>query len=209
MHDFTPPPPPRPPWADDLLAEVGRAFVETGATTPGWPDPHPDRHPLEEEYSRVLDPGKYRILGTRLDAWARVLDERDVAAEEREGLRRSLVPTRPGALTLVALTTEVDGAPYGLDLGLPDGAGGAARIDLLPDCGCDACDSGSADLLEVLDGWVLTVARGGVVHAQGPGGSVTRMLDGWQGTGQIDERWLDGARPPPDDVRRWAGRPWL
>jgi len=45
---------------------VEDAFAETGVATPGWDDPHvgPDGQELdvrEEEYSRCLDPGKYRI----------------------------------------------------------------------------------------------------------------------------------------------------
>src|SRR4051812_43847183 len=114
VSHFTPPPPPW--WADDLLAAVGRAFVETGAGTPGWPDPHPDRRPLDEEYSRCLDPRKYAILGTRLDAWARVLTERGAAVEERDGPQRSFVPATSEALALLVVTTEVGGAPFGLEV---------------------------------------------------------------------------------------------
>src|SRR5699024_2075680 len=59
----------------DLLADVEHAFAVTGADTPPWPDPHlgpggRDVPVREEEYSRCLDPGKYRIVVTRAEAWA-------------------------------------------------------------------------------------------------------------------------------------------
>ena len=140
--------------------------------------PPPDREPSEEEYSRCLDPGKYRILDARVEAWAQVLSERDIATSHdtappdqawtgaRRGpeqmLRvRRLDPVVIGGLSLLLATTTVDDAPFGLDVGVVGPASDPVFLDTLPDCGCDACDSGSADLLETLDGWVLAVARRG------------------------------------------------
>ena len=75
-----------PPFSADLLAllaDVEDAFAQTGADTPGWEDPHHDptapgerRDSRDEEYSRCSDPGKYRILWTRAEAWTRVLTAR-------------------------------------------------------------------------------------------------------------------------------------
>ena len=48
-------PPPRPAWVDDLLAEVDRAFEVTGATTPQWPDPWPNREAPEEAWTNIQD----------------------------------------------------------------------------------------------------------------------------------------------------------
>lgn len=36
----------------------------------------------------------------------------------------------------------------------------------VPDCGCDACDSGSDDLLEVMDREVLGVVSGAFVQCR-------------------------------------------
>lgn len=216
--------PDAPGWFAPLRADVEREFAVTGAATPGWPDPHPDRDPAEEEYSRCEDPGRYRILDTRVEAWIRALDGRGLARVTevghdrwlddegspvtREGVRR-VVPARLGGLALLLVTTEVDGEPVGLDLGLSAPDRPTVLLAMLPDCGCDACDSGSADLLEELDGWFLTVARGGVVHARTRRENITRTVDGWQGTGSPRESWLDVTVPAPRGVRRWVGDAWL
>jgi hypothetical protein len=216
--------PVRPGWTDDLLAAVGEAFESTGAGTPGWPDPHPDRDPLDEEYSRVLDQGKYRILHTRVGAWAEVLDRRalatttetskgawigDVRGRDFVAGVQQILPTRPGGAALLVATTLVDGRPFGLDIALATAAT-PALVATVPDCGCDACDSGSDDLLTTVDEWVLSTARGGILHARGPGGHVTRTFDGWTGSGAGSfDSWLDESTPAPDGVTRWHGEPWL
>jgi hypothetical protein len=171
-----------------------------------------------------LDPGKYRILDARVEAWAVVLTHGLANVEEvpagswidgprrpDEYLRvRRITPTSTGGLTLVLANTVVDGEPFGLDIGVTRSEMRPAFVDTLPDCGCDACDSGSADLLATLDGWVLTVARGAVVHARSERARVTRTVDGWRATGQDDRMlaWLDGSSPVPDGVERWVGTPW-
>jgi hypothetical protein len=215
-------PSPRPSWFDPLVAEVDRAFAVTGADTPGWPDPHPDRNPAEDEYSRCLDPGRYRILEARVEAWCQVLSPRlatvdDEPAgpwidaprrpEEHRRVRR-VGPTRQDGLTLILGSTLVGGEPFGLDVAITRRGMPTAFVDTVPDCGCDACDSGSADLLATLDGWFLTVARGGVVHARSERARVTRTMDGWQGAGEGELAWLDASSPVPDGVVRWVGAPW-
>lgn len=136
----------------------GRRFVEVDtrrlqeavATHPG------EAHPLEEEYSRCLDPGKYRILPARGEAWVRALtrlgvatvdevvdpaaawrDEPDVRVETATRLR----PTRAGAISLLLGFTSLQGVPAAvvvIGAGQPE-----VPLVTLPDCGCDACDSGS------------------------------------------------------------------
>lgn len=217
--------PPRPPWFDDLLAHVRRAFEVTGAGTPGWPNPHAGRDVAEEEYSRVTDPGKYLVLHARVEAWVRALARLDMATtvdippspwqdavRGPDGWRRvrQVTPARPGALGLLVAETLVDGAPFGIDLGLGSAAHAPVHLDSVPSCGCDACDSGSDDLLETLDGWFLSVARGGVVHARSGASRVSRTADGWQGTGdgQPFDTWLDEAAEAPG-VLRLVGAPWM
>lgn len=227
--------PEEPAWVLDLLPEVERAFEVTGASTPGWPDPRPDwdaTYPEREAaYSRVLDPGKYRILETRLDAWVSVLGARGLAAEvevdpltvswdgavrastELARVRR-LQPTAPGALAIELGSTLVDGAPFGVDVAVVDlsGLSGLSHVGSLlepvPHCGCDACDSGSAELLEVLDHWVMTVARGGVVHVRSDGAVATRRWDGSTSSGVDGERWLSGRDVLPDGAQVWRGSAW-
>lgn len=225
MHPFLMPP--RPAWLDDLLAEVGRAFEATGARTPPWPDPHPDRNPPGAEYSRVSDPGKHQILAARADAWLRVLEAGGLATASEAAAGpwtdaerapdawrrvRLLAPTRVGGLSLLLADTLVDGEPFGLDVGLSDsGQDAPVHLDTIPSCGCDACDTGSDDLLEVLDGWILSVAQGGVLHARSAAGRISRTADGWQGSGDSAEfeLWMDGSASPPPGVRRWVGASWV
>lgn len=212
-----------PDWPDALRVDVDRAFETTGADTPGWSDPHRDHGPRDEEYSRVSDVGKYRILDARVDAWIQVLAEaglaeaRDVPAAPwvdaprppSELLRvRVVEPARSGGLALLFATTLVDGAPFGLDVGIARGGGRPVFVELVPSCGCDACDHGSADLLDVVDGWVLTVGRGGVIHARRGADSATRTFQGWSTSAGAVESWLDDSSPAPIGVERWAGLPW-
>lgn len=208
-----------------LRREVAEAFVVTGAATPGWPDPHADREPADEEYSRCLDPGKYRILDARVDAWEQVLTWRGVAASQEVGARelrwltsrrgpdelnrvRVISPARVTGPSLVLATTLVDGEPFGLDIGLLED-GEVLLNGSVPMCGCDACDDGFELLLEELDDAFLALVRGGVVAARGPGGEIFRTMDGWHGTGPVGDAWLDPAVAPPPGVRRWVGEPWL
>ncbi|WP_425583870.1 DUF6226 family protein [Terrabacter aeriphilus] len=214
-----------PAWLSALVRDVDQAFAVTGAATPGWDDPHPDRSALEEEYSRCSDPGKYRILDARADAWCEVLARQGLAhvtnargARWMDGVRdpdawwrvRQLNPSTPGGLTLHLASTLVDGQPFGVDVGVSAATRPAVHLGSVPDCGCDACDSGSAELLDVLDGWILSVAAGGVVHARSDAASISRTAEGgWQadGMGWL-ESWLDASSPVPRGVRRWIGSPW-
>jgi len=212
----------RPAFFDALLAAVDRAFAVTGAGTPGWPDPHPGRVPLDEEYSRVSHPGRYRILEARVEAWVQVLAEAALAETHPAPAQpwlaaprppsgwvslRRITPTRPDGLTLLVANTLVDAAPFGLDIAIARGGGRPVFLAAVPDCGCDACDRGSADLLSALDGWVLTVARGGVVHARCAQSWTTRTFDGWQSTAGRRVSLVDGSAET-DGVERWTGAPW-
>lgn len=161
-----------------LLDDVQRAFVEMGGDAQEWPDPHlgadgRERNPSEEEYERVTDQDRYRILWTRAGAWARVLTARDWAqqeiatGEERERWltepggtpvrTRWLTPRRPGARVLALAETESEERFPGLEIGVGDPA---VATRLLPQCGCDACDDGSAEFLRHLDQRVLSIVDG-------------------------------------------------
>ena len=174
----------------DLLADVERAFAVTGADTPPWPDPHlgPGGREVpvrEEEYSRCRDPGKHRIVAARAEAWAQVLTARgwaerkevaDVAAlrwltaPHLGGCGATILrPHRTGAQPLLLVRTAGEDEPG--SVGLASGDAVSHRIvvsigdppypvETVPDCGCDACDSGSRDLLEQLDQAVLSIVDG-------------------------------------------------
>ncbi|GAA1290894.1 DUF1990 domain-containing protein [Brachybacterium alimentarium] len=172
-----------------LLDDVEAAFAVTGADTPGWEDPHlgtdgERRDSHDGEYSRCLDPGKYRILWARAKAWTQVLIARGWAdgVEIMDGARVSWVlepladryrttvlrPRRPGAQPLVLARTAPDDAAGSTDLTagdaeVPDlvvGIGEPAVVAQDTDCLCDACDAGSRELLEELDRTILSIIDG-------------------------------------------------
>ena len=77
----------------ELLTTVDRWFDQGGGAALGWEDPHRNRSPAEDEYSRVTDPQKWRIVGARADAWLKALGALDLARVEIFGRPRSW-PTR-------------------------------------------------------------------------------------------------------------------
>ncbi|MBF4163394.1 DUF6226 family protein [Nocardioides acrostichi] len=158
---------------DHLLAAVDAAFVVTGADTPPWPDPWPDRDVPDAAYSVVSDPAKWRYAGARAAAWSATLVELGLAVRadadpaslrQRPGIHVDaaswLRPTRPGCEPLLVRGIEaIDGLATCVELGLGDPAEGYLETD----CQCDACDWGSASLAEMIDDAFVDVVLGDVV----------------------------------------------
>lgn len=146
----------------ELRARVEAAYAVLDL--PSWPDPWPDRKPPDEAYSRETDPERYRIVGARARTWATVLQEAlGVVVEDVDpaGSLRVVSP-RPGALPLLLVSED----PTVVRVSLADPEW---PLDLVPDCGCDACDSGSASFLATLDDIVAEVVQGPTVLLRGPG----------------------------------------
>ncbi len=155
----------------ELLAAVDAAFEATGRGMASWADPHPDRSPLAEEYSRLTDPSKWRIIGARADAWVVALVDARLAKVERSTEIRwrtlpgtvvsrtdRVVPRAAGALPLVVARSRLGAVgDAGVTLGVGDPA---VCVTWLPQCGCDACDSGSQDVLDELDVNMLGIVSG-------------------------------------------------
>ena len=224
---------------DDLKADVDARFDLLGL--PSWADPHagrPDRSPAEEEYSRLTDPGRHAVVHERARVWAQVLSERAGARVDRlppEPARRvddevvgfdrgvRVASPLPGTMPLLLLERDV---PVGSDEVLPVLAVAVVRPEVLlaqwPDCGCDACDSGSADLLEALDRSVREIVGGPCVVLRGRGWGAQWVPDGGsaysRGHTRDDFRALmevcrhlaageDVALP--DGATAFVGRAWL
>lgn len=235
---------PDPPFSGALLAlltEVESAFVRTGADTPPWPDPHLDpdgemRDSSEEEYSRCLEPGKYRILGSRVEAWTEALTARGWATREdvvtgdlRSGIRWAippplalhrttvLRPRRPGAQPLILARTAPDDAEASPDLvgeetripGLIIGIGEPVElVSTVPDCGCDACDSGSQDLLEDFDRALLSIVDGSFEVTRTPHGYSTRTSFGTESGSGADDPAVSRELTSGPWAENWTPRPW-
>ncbi|HWJ80612.1 MAG TPA: DUF6226 family protein [Nocardioides sp.] len=175
-------------------AEIGARVAERydALGLPSWPDPHPGRsEPAEDEYSRVTDPERYRIVHERAALWVEELGtllDVDMTPVD-DGTR--VASRRPGTLPLYLLPRDVllslqDGIMPMLDIavGRPD-----IVVATLPDCGCDACDSGSEDVLTCIDDAVARVIGGPFVVLKGRG---------WRAEWSPDSASVGGA--PSDGV---------
>lgn len=220
----------------ELRAQVESRYRSLGMPT--WPNPHPDMgSPREEEYSRVTDPERYRIVHTRAEIWTDVLRDDvgvevetlapgDLGGEGRlgrfdRGFR--LVSPRPATLPLLLL--EQDAPLQGQERTLavvhisvvrPDIA-----LEMLPDCGCDACDSGSQDLLHAIDDTVCQVLHGPFVAMRGEGWRAHWHPDGGSSTGtgrapaharlmELCRRLAGGEEVSlPEGAEAFVGRSWL
>ncbi|NLP39117.1 MAG: hypothetical protein GX356_05270 [Corynebacterium pollutisoli] len=130
---------------------------------PSWPAPDDD--PRDEDYGVCADPGRFRMIIDRCRAWARVLEERGWADVTRgrmgeEDWLITLRPRREGALAL-----RLQGAAWIF----PDGRAPMvevlvgeirSRVGVHPDCACDACDWGSAAIIDSLDQDIFSVVDG-------------------------------------------------
>jgi hypothetical protein len=211
---------------DDLRDRVRTAYA--ALSPPSWPDPHPGRtSPAEEEYSRVSDPHRYRITHLRAQVWTDVLSELPgVTIEELAAVREGrsgpdewfdrgvmLTSSAPGTVPLLLLQQEVvvsAGEPA-LAVLQVSVVRPSMVLERWPDCGCDACDSGSDDLIEAIDETVAKVVNGPLVVLRGRGWQAQWDPDGGssggEGTGPDHARVMDLCRRLADgrDVRLPAG----
>ena len=206
-----------------LLPAVDAAFARLRGDLDDWPDPRPDGRPAaEEEYSRVTEPGKYRLLAVRADAWVEAIvstglgtaDDVDPGSVRWAG-EHILEPTRvthirgrEGTQPIAVGVAPSWSAPEAfVQVGVGDPVEVVVRQ---PNCGCDACDTGSADLLDTLDDAFVLALSGGVYVVREGDAVVTRSLDGWSSSGVSDaERWLDDAAAGRRTDGVVAGEPWL
>ena len=206
---------------DDLRASVDGAFEVAGRGLPPWPDPHPHRSPLDEEYSRVTDAQKWRIIGARADAWVIVLVEAGLATVERRTevawrvapttvISRTdrVMPRAAGALPLVIARSRLaEIADAGVTLGVGDPA---LCVAWFPHCGCDACDSGSQDVLNDLDAHLLGIVTGAFRRLSSGRSEITMVGDGRRSASDLPPG-IDRARILADPIG-WdevSGPSWL
>jgi len=183
---------------------------------------------VEEEYSRLTAPERYRIVHARGREWAAGLAElptvrvaaleppaSDVERRRRSDRGLQITCSREGTLPLFLL--EFDGDVAGLKVSFA-----SPELILLeqPDCGCDACDSGSQDLLDAIDETIGFVVGGPVVFLQGKDWSAQWHPGGGQASGlrrpsfrevMATCRQLAAGESVrlPRGVRAFVGRSWL
>lgn len=206
---------------DELIDAVNAAFVETGRGIEPWPDPYPDRSPPDEAYSRVTDPPKWRIVGARADAWLAALVGLGLADVEREASVRwvdppgttisrtdRVVPRASGALPLILARSRIESVD---DAGVTLGAGDpAVTVEWIPDCGCDACDSGSQDALDELDEYLVSVVSGAFRRLTRRNRTITVIADGRKAaSGRFRRGEIDAIAARPKRWHETSGTPWL
>ena len=226
---------------DELQRGVAAAYDDQ--RLPTWPSPHPAMtEPADEEYSRVTEPERYRIVQARSRVWRDTLAELPgVSVESIEpgaahGHPATYVAQRcvrvsssaPGTLDLVLLEQDVrltsgEGTLPVVRIAVerPD-----LQVEAQPDCGCDACDSGSLDLLDAVDRAIRRVVEGPLVVLRGDGwaadwspgcasshglgsGILRRGMD-HEDAIRLCERLAAGdAVRLPDRTEAFVGRSWL
>jgi Family of unknown function (DUF6226) len=203
-----------------LLEAVGVAFESTATGLCAWADPHRDRSPLDEEYSRVSDPQKWRIIGARVEAWIIALVDAGLATVERDAVVDwndtpptsisridRLVPLAAGALPIVVAQSRIDNVDdAGVTIGLADPT---ICVGWLPDCGCDACDSGSDNELHQLDDWIAGIVGGTFRRLSNDGRQITVFnSSSWSAVGDFKRTSVEKILANPSGWAEVAGAPW-
>ncbi len=209
---------------NDLRAQVAAHYDRLGM--PSWPNPHPEpRSVAAEEYSRVTEPERFRIVHARADTWVetlRALPDVEVQTLTSDcGVR--LTSSRSGTLPMVLLSRTVPGsenhppaATLAIGVSRP-----AVIVETFPDCGCDACDCGSEDLLDAIDTTISWLIGDASALLRGPGWHAEWHPDGGSSGGEgsgLDHgrmmklcRRLAGGETVslPTGVESFVGRAWV
>ncbi|MGH9086117.1 MAG: DUF6226 family protein [Acidimicrobiales bacterium] len=203
----------------ELRRAVDADFGSRGPTP--WPNPHPDRPPLDEEYSRVLDPGKWRIVVTRAEAWCDAARDLGVAALEHDVDVRWAVDHGHQHVRVDRLTPlRVSGLPLllayfgfeGVDINAVKLAAGDPAVELttVPPCGCDACDSGSSEAIDLVDDHVIGLITGQFRHlTDGARTIVVHSDSGWRAHGHFADDEVDAVLADPLGWQELTGPSWL
>ena len=170
----------------------------------------------------MTNPAKWRILGTRVDAWCTALVELELAHLERgadvrwrgDGLPwptiARVVPRAAGAIPLVMARGPIEGvedAVIGIALGDP-----ATVVIVIPDCGCDACDSGSQNELDHLDTQLRSIVTGRLRRLSCEDVEITVLGDddGWRASssgGRLPD--VPAVLADPSGWHEVSGASWL
>lgn len=215
---------------NELTERVDAIFAGRPAEIADWTDPNPEREPADDAYSRVTNPERWRIVNVRADAWTQALSDLGLARIDRPATitwapgrysvgethhNQLLVPAVPQGLCLALGHLHMDGvSAAGVVVGASVGAGAPAElVEMIPDCSCDACDSGSADALEVLDRNIINIV-GGTYRRLAKGRQTVTVFQDGRGSSNMSRRQVERllAKPPHHGPKGWSeqvGLPWV
>ena len=116
-------------------------------------------------------------------------------------------PAAPGAIAMVVARSRIGDVA---DAGVVIGAGSpAVSCAALPECGCDACDSGSQDLLDELDEMVHSVISGRFRRlTKGRREITVRSQGGWSASGNFRRGEVESIVTNPVGWAETSGAPW-
>lgn len=205
---------------EEVLRAVDAAFERTAAGLPRWDDPHADRDPTEDEYSRCLDPAKWSIVVARAEAWVQALEALGLAAVSRRAAVEWARDRAEAWDSIDVLEPSGGGMPvvfayrsWGdcIDLnGVTVGAGApVVEVFGAPGCGCDACDHGSAMELEGLDHAVLELLTGGVRYLWRDDQSIKVTRFGRSTVGALDDHEVEAVLADPTGWDEVRGAGWF
>lgn len=171
---------------------------------------------------------KWRIIPARAEAWCLALVglglgtlEHDVAQRwtgdrVQQDVRVDRVrPQRPAALPLVVAYWRFIGAEVNVDLDVEPNAVSigvgdpAIELTVVPDCGCDACDSGSERFLSVLDDHIRGIVKGEMRRLTKGARTITvHNRDGWAASGSFARDEVARILAHPDGWDEISGVAW-
>lgn len=203
----------------DLLAEVTQRFTAHPSGGTRWDDPHEHRDISDEEYSRVSEPERYAVVGARARSWIKALESLELGTAQNveappwaygptDGRAVLVTPVRAGALSILVVLGSTEGIEDAVALGAGDPS---VLIRMEPFCGCDACDSGSDNLLTAIDALFTGIIDGSFLYAEGEDWKLTVGANGWSASGSQDfDSLIDKARAGTSIGRLMiTGDPWL
>ncbi len=202
----------------ELRTLVAKSFDELDM--PSWANPHPDgAQPLDEEYSRVTEPARYAIVHARARAWAEHLGQQPgvrvepIAPGENFDRGTKIASARAGTLPLLLLEQDTEHAVLRVAFARPE-----LEVAVLPDCGCDACDWGSEDLLTAVDDKIAMIVGGPFAALRGPDWHAQWHPDGSSAGGSVNlaamtelcRRLAEGADVRlPEGAEAFVGARWF
>ena len=211
-----------------LIEAVDSEFAFTSRGLSGWANPFPEGDIPPDAYSRVTEPGRYKLFGARADAWRDAVVGLGLATVEQNASVKwvpdgsdeparldRLLPYVSGGLPLAFGHYHTMSHLTILRIGVGDPA---VEMVEIPHCGCDACDEGSDAGLERIDEVLISVVTGAFRRVDDGERSIVTLGRGWKASGSFPRdaapleymKQIQGILDdPPPPWRLQTGPSWM